>query len=59
MQSFSGQKRMVFISLGQIFESNGLAQSVEVMKARRENSEQAPFHPAPIDELVSEKVLFP
>ena len=38
----------------QIFESNGLAQSVEVMKARREkNSEQAPFHPVPIDELVS------
>ena len=38
----------------QIFESNGLAQSVEVIKARREqNSEQAPFHPAPIDELVS------
>ena len=38
----------------QIFESNGLAQSVDVMKARREkNSEQAPFHPVPIDELVS------
>ena len=38
----------------QIFESNNLAQSVEVMKARREkNSEQSPFHPVPIEELVA------
>ena len=37
----------------QIFECNNLAQSVEVMKARREkNSEQSPFHPVPIDQLV-------
>ena len=38
----------------QIFESNNLPQSVEVMKARREkNSEQSPFHPVPIEELVT------
>ena len=38
----------------QIFESNNLPQSVEVMKARREkNSEQSPFHPVPIEELVA------
>ena len=36
MQSFSGQKRVVSYRWSQIFESNGLAQSVEVMKARRE-----------------------
>ena len=38
----------------QIFESNNLPQSVEVMKARREkNSEQSPFYPVPIEELVA------
>ena len=38
----------------QIFESNNLPQSVEVMKARREeNTEQSPFHPVSIEELVA------
>tara|TARA_Y100001934_G_scaffold281528_1_gene391546 strand:+ start:532 stop:1659 length:1128 start_codon:yes stop_codon:yes gene_type:complete len=38
----------------QIFESTNLPQSVEVMKARREeNTEQSPFHPVSIEELVA------
>ena len=37
----------------QIFESTNLPRSVEVMKARREeNTEQSPFHPVSIEELV-------